>query len=74
MDNLKKRRVTVEFDCEHLENSPIIGDITDEFIADCIKETCKLFFDGVEVSFEDGSFYKLRNPKVAFQENNNDEN
>jgi hypothetical protein len=68
MADLKKRRITVEFDCEHLENSPVLGVISEEFLAANIEEFFKIYFAGVDIHPDEGDFYKLDNPKVVFKE------
>ena len=69
MAELKKRRITIEFDCEHLETSIILGDISDDFLKDSIEEFFNLYLTDVSIYPEEGDFYKLTNPRVIFQEN-----
>ena len=68
MAHLKKRRIVVEFDCEHLENSPILGAINDDFLASSIEEFFKIYLADVDIHPDEGDFYKLLNPKVVFKE------
>lgn len=70
MADLKKRRITVEFDCEHLEHSPVLGAISEEFLAGSIEEFFKIYLADVDIHPEEGDFYKLGNPKVVFKESN----
>lgn len=70
MADLKKRKIVVEFDCEHLEDSPIFGNITDDFLKSNIEEFFKVYLADVDIHPDEGDFYKLVNPQVAFKESN----
>lgn len=60
----KKRKIIVMFDCEHLDESKILGKITDELLSGGIAEFFKLCFADVEMHPEEGDFYTIKNPVV----------
>jgi len=61
----RQLKVTIEFDCECLETSPVLGKISDKTLSGAIEEFFKIYFTDAEMHPEEGDFYTLSNPVVA---------
>jgi len=64
MANLVKRQIAILVDCEHLVDSPVFGAITDEMIAERLKEQLTVMLVETDIYPEEGDVFKLSNPSV----------
>jgi hypothetical protein len=68
MSETTKRKILITFDCEHLLNSPVFGDITDEMLFEHIQaflNVFEAFHVNAKLREEYGDFYNITNPVVT---------
>jgi hypothetical protein len=65
---LIKRKIAVILTCEHLQNSPVFGDVTDEQIAEWIKEQLGVMLVDTDLHPAEGDIFKLSEPNVIMNQ------
>lgn len=65
MSETTKRKILITFDCEHLLNSPVFGDVTDEMLSEHIRAFFEPFCIDAKLREEYGDFYNITNPVVT---------
>lgn len=66
---MQDRILTVRFRCKSLEESPVLGKISDEFLESVVLEFFKLYFtQSDEIKPEEGDFYSLNPVSAMFEE------
>lgn len=64
---LTKRKIYVTLDLEHIQNSPVFGNITDELIAEHVAELFSILLVDIDIHPEEGDFFKVSNPVVTLE-------
>lgn len=68
MSTLIKRKIAVILTCEHLTESPVFGEVTDEQIAEWIKEQLSIMLVDTDIHPAEGDIFKLSEPNVIMNQ------
>lgn len=64
MENIRRRKIPILVEIEHLIQSPVLGEITDDMLQTHIQAFVDSVFVNVPLIAEEGDFFNLVNPKV----------
>lgn len=65
---LINKKIVVNLDCEHIQDSPVFGKVTNESIVERLTEQLKLMLVDTEIHPSEGDIFKLSNPVVSIED------
>lgn len=68
MADLIKRKIAIIMDIEYVEDSPVFGKVTDEFLTEHVNEQLKGMFVSTDIHPEEGDLFRLTNASAILKQ------